>query len=260
MIRTFRIYQLAKRERLTESEIRRRFQEVRLRPLLTTARPPLARVLSDLYQRLKDDRIRVVGLSPRCWELVLTGTWPSRSITVATELPPRVPVRVSAWVRRTIPWVIVFEANRGLSEAVARLVAAAMAGDPSQINSLTPDLSHWRVLEKWAETDGAHGAVLGGRFYHAKAGDTDLEWISLRCTSASNRKLLRECMRTSAGIGELLIHTPWLKPLKKSLICRVNRSGVVRVYGDEISDEAIEALLVDLQVVWGFLPGVSKPR
>lgn len=255
MIRTFRIFQLAKREPLSESEMRKRLNAVKMAASLQLARPPLARSLAVLAGRLTGERLHVSGLNPRRWELVLTGKWPSRVITVATGSPPPVPIQVSVWVRRTVPWVIVFEANRGLSEAAARLVATAVAGDPSMVDPLTPDLPHWQALEEWAEQKGTgSGAILGGRFYHARPADTPVEWIALRCASASDRKLLRECMKTSTGIGELLIRTRSLKPLRESLLCRIGRYGGIRVYGDDILDEAIEALLFELQVIWGFIP------
>ncbi len=254
MIRTFRIFELAHRERLTESEIRKRLQAAKMAAALQLARPPLARSLAVLAGMLRKERIHVKGVNPKRWELALIGEWPSRAITVATGSPPSVSVEVSVWIRRTVPWIVVFEANRALSEAAARLVATAVAGAPSMVDPLTPDLAHWQALEKWTERkEAGGGAILGGRFYQARPADTPVEWIALRCSSASNRGLLRQCMKTSTAIGELLIQTPVLRPLKESLTCRVGRYGGVRVYGEDIPDEAIEAFLFELQVIWGFM-------
>lgn len=261
MIRTFRLYRLEKLERLSLSQAEERLRAVRLATVAAATRPPLSRLLSDLAKRLTNERLQVVRSLPRRWELSLTGRWPARSLTVAAGPSPVLPVRVSLWLRRTIPWLIVFEANRALSEAAARLVAAALAGEPARVSPIMPDLPHWKALEDWVENapDGS-GAVLGGRFYKAAPAGTAVEWIALRCTLGSNLALVRESLQTAAGIGELLIQTPRLKSLQRSLVCRISRVGVVRVYWEEISDEVIDAFLFELEALWGFLPQRTEGR
>jgi hypothetical protein len=154
-----------------------------------------------------------------------------------------------------VPWLVVFEANRALSEAASRLVAATFAGGPSAVHPIVLDLPHWEVLKDWAEnaSDGS-GALLGGRFYQVTLGGIPVERITLRCMPGSDRRLVLECFQTAAGIGELLIQTPRLESLERSLLCRINRLGVIRVYGGDISDEVVNALLLELETLLGFSP------
>lgn len=254
MIRTFRLYRFDKFEYLPKSE-GETLPLVKLSDLALTAPRPLSRQLSDLAERLTDEYLEVTRCGPPLWELTLTGRWPARTISVATEPSPLLPVSVSLWLRWLVPWLIVFEANRALADAASRLVAAALAGNASAVWPLVPDAPHWEVLKDWADNalDGS-GALLGGRFYRVTIGGTPVERIALRCMPGSDRRLILECFQTAAGIGELLIQTPRLKSVERNVLCRVNRLGVVRIYGTDISDKVVDALLTELEGLWGFVP------
>lgn len=254
MIRTFRLYRLDKFEYLPKSE-GETLPLVKLSDLALTTPRPLSRLLSDLAGRLSDEHLEVVRCGPPRWELTLTGRWPARTISVATGPSPLLPVSVSLWLRWMVPWLIVFEANRALADAASRLVAAALAGNASAVCPIIPDAPHWEVLKDWAENalDGS-GALLGGRFYRVTIGGTPVERITLRCVPGSDPRLILECFQTAAGIGELLIQTPRLKSVERNVLCRVNRLGVIRVYGTDISDEVVDALLTELEGLWGFVP------
>lgn len=254
MIRTFRLYRLDKLEYLPKSE-GERLPLVKLSDLALTAPRSLSRLLSDLAERLSDEHLEIVRYGPPRWELTLTGRWPARSISVATEPAPLLPINVSLWLLWMRPWLVVFEANRALADAASRLVAATFAGDPSAVHPFVLDVHHWEALKDWAENaaDGS-GALLGGRFYQVTLVGTAIERIALRCMPGSDRRLVLDSFKTAAGIGELLIQTPRLDSLEGNILCRINRNGVIRVYGGDVSDEAIDALLLELETLLGFLP------
>ena len=254
MIRTFRVFIIDDLPKMTQVQAEDRLRRARLSNFARSAQKPLARILSDLAKNLTDERIGDLASRPHRWEMVLSGKWPARTLTVAVGPTPLFPVRVALWLRRSSPWLVVFEASRGLADAAARLVAGALCGDPSKIKPLVPGIPHWKALAEWVEGPGAEsGALLGGRFYHAMAGGTPVEWIALRCAIGSDRALVKESFQTATGIGELLFQTPPLESYRKSLICRVSRLGVIRVYGEEISDAAIDAVILELEALWGFL-------
>lgn len=261
MIRTFRIFCLEKTKRFPLDEAKKRLQSVKLAQIASSAPKPLSRLLSDLSTQLTNERLGELRYRSHRWELVLTGRWPARSLSVASGSPPSLPVRVSLWLRRTTPWLIIFEAGRGLAEAAARLVATALAGDPARVHPVLPDLVHWKAIRNWIEGAGdGSGLLLGGRFYGAAPAGTPVKWIALRCASGSNLALVDESFRTATGIGELLIQTPRIGSIKKNLICRIGRLGVIRVYGQEVSDGVVDALLLELEALWSFLPEVTKDR
>lgn len=254
MIRTFRLYRLDKLEHFPKSE-GERLPLVKLSDLALIAPRPLSRLLLDLAERLTDEHLEVGRCCPSYSELILIGRWPARTISVATGPPPFLPVRVSLWLRWVVPWLIVFEANRALADAASRLVAGIFAGSVSAIRPIVPDLPHWEALKEWVENAlDVSGALLGGRFYRVTLSGTPVERIAFRCLPGSAQHLILECFQTAAGIGELLIQTPRLRSIEKNVLCRINRLGVVCVYGTNISDEVIEALLAELESLWGFLP------
>lgn len=254
MIRTFRLYRLDKLEYLPKSE-NEKLPIIKLADLAITAPRPLSRLLSDLSNRLNDERLQIVRVGPPRWELNMTGQWSARPMSVAMGPFLLFQINVSLWLRWMVPWLVVFEANRGLAEAASRLVSTIFAGSPSAVRPVVPDLPHWEALKDWVENapDGS-GALLGGRFFRVTLAGTPIERIALRCMPGSDRRLVLESFQTAAGIGELLIQTPFIKSLKRSLTCRVNRLGVIRVYGRDLSDEVIDAFLLELETLWGFLP------
>ncbi len=255
MIRTFRLYRLEKTERLTLAKAEQKLNTVRLASLAATAPRPLSRLLSDLSQRLTGERISGPKSRPGHWEMVLSGKWPARAITVSAGPPPKVAINVSIWLRRTSAWLVVFEANRALSDASAYLVAAALAGDTSRVLPMLLHEGHWKAIDGWlGKGSSEDGALLGGRFYKARPAGTDVEWIALRCTAGSHNTLLEESFQTAAGIGELLIQTPYLRPIDGSIICRIGRTGNIRVYGGEVSDGAVSALIFELEALWENVP------
>lgn len=253
MIRTFRLYKLDKLEGLPSSA-REQLPKVKLADLALTAPKPLSRTMSELANLLKDERLELVSVGPPRWELELTGQWPARSISVATESPPFVPVRVTLWLRWLVPWLIIFEANRPLSEAASRLVAATFAGSAAKVRPLTPDTHHWQALKDWVGADSpSAGILLGGRFYKAVVAGVPVDSIELRCAPGSDKRLILESFETAQGIGELFLQSPWLESVNKNAVFRINRLGMVRVYGEEVPDQLIDALLVELEGLWGFL-------
>ncbi len=261
MIRTFRLYRLDAPDPLPVSKVQERLRSAKLLTAALTVPQPLSRILSDLGKRLTRERLDLVRARRRRWELALTGLWPARSITVATAPVPRLPIRVPLWLRRTTPWLVVFEASRTLADAAARLVSTAMTGHADRVRPVLPDVPHWEALEQWVEKNAERGGgLLGGRFYQAEAGGVPVEWIALRYTLGSDRKLLREIVKTAAGIGELLFQTPRLTSLERSLVCRVSRAGVIRIYMEEVSDEVIDAFLFELESLWGLLPDEFPTR
>jgi hypothetical protein len=253
MIRTFRLYKLEHLKELP-SNLQAQLPKVKLADLALTAPKPLSRSMEDLANLLKGESLQLVKVGPPTWELELTGRWPARSISVATELPPFVPVRVKLWLRWLVPWLIIFEANRALTEAASRLVAATFAGDVTKAYPIKPDLRHWQALKEWVEEDSSGtGSLLGGRFYKAVVAGVPVESIELRCVPGADKRLILDSFKTATGIGELFLQSPKLSTINKYAMFRINRLGMVRVYGEEIPDQLIDALLTELETLWGFI-------
>jgi hypothetical protein len=248
MIRTFRIYLLKQVQKLSAAHAKERLEKARLARIANVAPSRLSRILSDLAQKLKSEQLQGPRNRPGHWEITLRGKWPSRRVTVAAAPPPYVEVEVSIWFRKTSGWLVVFEANRALSDASVFLVADALAGSVESVSSISLDHAHWNAVRTWLKrTDGE---LLGGRFYKTSAAGTDLEWIALRRTAGSDPSLLEESFEGAQGIGELLIQTSHIESLDGKVTSRIGRAGNIRVYGNDISDGAIEALLLELEGIW----------
>ncbi len=248
MIRTFRIYQLQKLEKLSLAKARERLQKVRLGKVANTAPPRLSRLLTDLAQNLKAERLEGPRNYPGHWQMVLHGKWPARRVTVAPGPLPHLPVEVPVWLRKTSGWLVVFEASRALCDAGVFLVAHALSGSVENVSHMSLDEEHWIAVASWLDRTG--GDLIGGRFYKTSAAGTDLEWIALRRAPGSEPTLLQESFRGAEGIGELLLQTPHIQSIDSKITCRIGRTGNIRVYGTEISDGAVEALLLELEGLW----------
>jgi len=255
MIRTFRVFTLAEIARASAADTTRKIEGARLRTLLRGAPALLQRKISTLAELLHDERISVDRTQAARWDLSLTGTWPTRPVTVAAGRPPRIKVLVKVWFLRTSGWLVVFEAARPLAEAVAYLVGGTLTQDLSAVAPLTPDADQWKQLFQWAQREKAEkGEVLGGKFYSTSAGGADFEWLSMRLRQGSSRRLLGDAFAEAEGVGELLLATPRLSGLADSVTCRVSRGGVFRIYASEVPDSAVECLLVELARLWAPVP------
>jgi hypothetical protein len=176
-------------------------------------------------------------------------------VTVAAVQPPRIKILVKTWFLRTSGWLVVFEAARPLAEAAAYLIGGTLAQDLKAVGSLTPDANQWKQLFRWATGDRSdRGGVLGGKFYRTSAAGTRFEWLSMRLSEGSSRRVLNDAFTEAEGVGELLLTTPRLTGLDDSVTCRVSRGGVVRVYSHEVPDSAVESLLVELARLWAPVP------
>jgi len=255
MIRTFRVFTLADIAPASAADTTRRIEGARLRGVLRGAPALLQKRISTLADLLRDERISVNRTQAARWDLSLTGTWPSRPVTVAAGRPPRIRVLVNVWFLRTSGWLVVFEAARPLAEAVAYIIGGTLTHDLRAVTALTPDPGQWKQLFKWAQHDKAEqGGVLGGKFYKTSAGGADFEWLSMRLSAGSSRRLLGEAFGEAEGVGELLLATPRLSGLADSITCRVSRGGVFRIYASEVSDSVVESLLVELARLWAPAP------
>ncbi len=252
MIRTLRIYLLQKVQKLSPAQAKERLQRARLAKITKAAPSRLSRLLRDLADNLKGEQIEGPRNRPGHWEMTLHAKWPARRVTVAPAPPPYLNVEVPIWFRKTSGWLIVFEANRALSDAGVFLVADALSGNVETVSSLSLAQPHWNAIAAWLERAG--GELLGGRFYKTRAGGTDLEWIALRRAPESDPSLLQESFEGAKGVGELLIQTPHIDSVDAKITCRIGRTGNVRVYGNDISDGTIEALLLELEGVWEEIP------
>jgi hypothetical protein len=258
MIRTLRLYNLSQIERMSTAKAEERLRAVRLRKLVATASPRQSRVLADLAERLMEERLEGPRSRPGHWDITLRGKWPVRRLTVAPDPPPYVPVEVTIWLRKTSGWLVVFEANRALGDASVYLIAAALAGSAGAVAPMALDKRHWEAIASWLDQRSRRGGnLLGGRFYGAKPRGSDLEWIALRRAPGSDPSLLQESFETAEGIGELLIETPYISSIDANVVCRIGRTANVRVYGTEVSDGVIDALLLELESVWEGIPAVD---
>jgi hypothetical protein len=187
--------------------------------------------------------------------MYLRGKWPARRTTVAPSPSPLLPIEVSIWLRRNSGWLVIFEASHALADATAHLVCAGLLGDPSSVSGMLLHLHHWAAIDDWLKRSSSEGGMLlGGRFYKAQPADTSVEWIAFRQAPGSGETLIRECFETAEGIGELLIQTPYVKAIESSITCRIGRTGNIRIYGTEVSDSVVEALLLELETVWENVP------
>lgn len=248
MIRTFRIYLLEKMQKLSAAQAKERLQQARLAKIANGAPSRLSRLLADLAANLKRERLEGPRNRPGHWEVTLRGKWPGRRVTVAPGPPPYVEVEVPIWFRKTSGWLVVFEANRSLCDAGAYLIADALSGNVEAVSKVSLERAHWNAIVAWLERTG--GNFLGGRFYKTSAAGTDLEWIALRRAPESEPSLLQESFEGAQGVGELLIQTPHIESVDAKITCRIGRTGNIRVYGNDISDGTIEALLLELEGVW----------
>jgi len=229
--------------------------EARLRNLAQAAPTLLQRKLSGLSQLLHGERASVERTQAARWDISLTGTWPSRRATVAADAPSRIKVLVKTWFLRTSSWLVVFEAERALAEASAYLVGGTLAQSPKAVTTFTPDPDQWKQLFRWAGNAGpGKSRVLGGKFYETAAGGAHFKWLSMRLSEESSRRLLKDAFAGARGIGELLLETPRLAGIDESLVFRVSRGGVFRVYASEVPDSAVESLLVELARLWAPVP------
>ena len=258
MIKTFRLYQLKELSKITVAKASERLRNARLRKIAKTAPPRLARLLSDLADNLKSERLEGPKSRHGHWEITLHGKWPARRVTVAPGALPYLPIEVSIWLRRTSGWLVVFEANRSLCDAGVYLIAEALSGDVAMVTPFSLHRGHWDAIT--AFLDDGEGDFIGGRFYKTKAGGTDLEWIALRRSPGSDPKLLRQSFQQAEGIGELLIQTPYIDSIDASITCRIGRTGNIRIYGTEISDSVVDALLFELERVWEDVPSMPKSK
>jgi hypothetical protein len=252
MIRTFRVYELAKLQKLSVTQARERLEEARLGKIGKTAPSRLSRLLSDLAEKLKGERIEGPRNHTGHWEMTLRGRWPARRATVAAGPQPHLAVEVPIWLRKTSGWVVIFEANRALCDAAVFLLADALSGNVENVSGVSLEQMHWQALDSWLQRAG--GELLGGRFYKTRAAGTELEWIALRRAAGSEATLLRESFEGASGIGEMLIHTPHLPAIDNKITCRIGRTANIRVYGSDISDGTIEALLLELEGLWEGVP------
>lgn len=256
MIRTFRLYQLRELSRITLAKSSECLRNVRLRKIAETAPPRLTRLLRDLADKLKGERVDGPISRHGHWEITLHGKWPARTVTVVPGPLPFLPIEVSIWLRRTSGWLVVFEANRSLCDAAVYLIAEALSGDVSMVTPFSLHQGHWDAIA--AFLDEREGDFIGGRFYKTKAGGTDLEWVALRRSPGSDPKLLRQSFQHAEGIGELLVQTPYIDSISAGITCRIGRTGNIRIYGTEISDSMVDALLLELERVWADIPSMPK--
>ncbi len=248
MIRTFRVYELHNGQRLSAGQARERLQAARLAKIAKVAPSRLSSLLRDLADRLKGEQLEGPRNRPGHLEITLRGKWPARRTTVAAGPSPFLPIEVSIWVRKTSGWIVVFEANRALCDAAAFLVAGALSGNAENASEFSLERTHWQALDAWLERTG--GEFLGGHFYKTRASGAELESIALRLAPGSEPTLLRESFQAAMGIREMLIQTTRIQAVDGKITCRIGRTANVRVYGTDVSDGTIEALLLELEAVW----------
>ncbi|MEX2218835.1 MAG: hypothetical protein WD749_08750 [Phycisphaerales bacterium] len=229
-----------------ETELR----AVRLSSLAKTAPRPLAKLLADLADKLTGERLDGPRQHRGHTELTLRGKWPPRRLTVAPGPSLPIPIEVPIWLRRTSRWLVVFEASRALSDAAAFMVASVFAGDPAQVAALQLQPDHWKRLDGWVNSGREKGLLLGGKFYKAAPLGCDVDWIALRSSAESGARLVRESFQSARGIGEMLIRTPAIEAANGSLTCRIGGGGGVRIYGAEVTDAMVDALLFELEQIW----------
>ena len=256
MIRTCLLYEIITPPRRRTRVDFSRFEAARLSEIIKTTRGGTKRRAKALADIIRQERLSRPRSRPHRLETTLSCLYPAGGLVAARQqMLPRIPVEVAVWVRRTSPWVMVFDAGRRLASTATLLVGWAGIGDATAIRPFYTGPRRFAALEAWIwnEEHPKPGYLTRAVLYGARAGATEYEQVLLSAPYLESKELYRELRGTAQGVGYLTFVCPLFRGARRQLTCRLYRRGCLTVYGKDQTWTDVDLLLCELEAVIGLI-------
>ncbi|MHC4758558.1 MAG: hypothetical protein ACYTE8_07860 [Planctomycetota bacterium] len=158
-------------------------------------------------------------------------------------VPDLIPVKFDMWIRKRSSWVVIFDANRKLSNLATTLLSYGTTGDCSAIEKIRWEKKDFYKLKDWLlskshETQG-HIERINLRMTKSSDESFSFKQVVLKAGLLEKSKQFKALTDSALEISDMSFTSPALES-GTQISCKIGRLGGIRTFGHGSDSDFLE--------------------